>query len=94
MGGSIPSPAPWCCWRCWSSAGRRCWATTRSAACWRAAPPDPHQRPVRAPAATRYGGGVGSPAARAGGSPMAWKKPRLTEICLGLEINAYASATV
>ncbi|TDG30419.1 pyrroloquinoline quinone precursor peptide PqqA [Paracraurococcus ruber] len=25
---------------------------------------------------------------------MAWKKPRLTEICLGLEINAYASATV
>jgi len=25
---------------------------------------------------------------------MAWKKPRVTEICLGLEINAYASATV
>jgi len=25
---------------------------------------------------------------------MAWKKPRITEICLGLEINAYASATV
>ena len=27
-------------------------------------------------------------------SDMAWKKPRITEICLGLEINAYASATV
>ncbi|MDO9709735.1 pyrroloquinoline quinone precursor peptide PqqA [Paracraurococcus lichenis] len=25
---------------------------------------------------------------------MSWKKPRITEICLGLEINAYASATV
>jgi coenzyme PQQ precursor peptide PqqA len=25
---------------------------------------------------------------------MAWKTPRITEICLGLEINAYASATV
>ena len=24
----------------------------------------------------------------------AWKTPRITEICLGLEINAYASATV
>jgi len=23
---------------------------------------------------------------------MAWKKPRITEICLGLEINSYASA--
>jgi coenzyme PQQ precursor peptide PqqA len=27
-------------------------------------------------------------------SKMAWKTPRITEICLGLEINAYASATV
>jgi coenzyme PQQ precursor peptide PqqA len=27
-------------------------------------------------------------------SIMAWKTPRITEICLGLEINAYASATV
>lgn len=25
---------------------------------------------------------------------MAWKKPRITEICLGLEINSYASAEV
>jgi coenzyme PQQ precursor peptide PqqA len=25
---------------------------------------------------------------------MAWKKPRVTEVCLGLEINSYASATV
>jgi coenzyme PQQ precursor peptide PqqA len=23
---------------------------------------------------------------------MAWKKPRVTEVCLGLEINSYASA--
>ncbi|WP_431270604.1 pyrroloquinoline quinone precursor peptide PqqA [Dankookia sp. P2] len=27
-------------------------------------------------------------------SRMAWKTPIITEICLGLEINAYASATV
>jgi coenzyme PQQ precursor peptide PqqA len=25
---------------------------------------------------------------------MAWKKPRITEICLGLEINSYASAEI
>jgi len=25
---------------------------------------------------------------------MAWKKPRVTEVCLGLEINSYASAEV
>jgi len=25
---------------------------------------------------------------------MAWKKPRVTEVCLALEINCYASATV
>ncbi|TCZ63067.1 pyrroloquinoline quinone precursor peptide PqqA [Roseicella aquatilis] len=25
---------------------------------------------------------------------MSWKKPSITEICLGLEINAYASAKV
>jgi coenzyme PQQ precursor peptide PqqA len=29
-----------------------------------------------------------------GGNVMAWKKPRLVEICLGMEINSYASATV
>jgi coenzyme PQQ precursor peptide PqqA len=29
-----------------------------------------------------------------GRTPMAWKKPRITEICLSLEINAYASATL
>ncbi|WP_408611961.1 pyrroloquinoline quinone precursor peptide PqqA [Falsiroseomonas oryzae] len=23
---------------------------------------------------------------------MAWKKPRVTEVCLGMEINCYASA--
>jgi coenzyme PQQ precursor peptide PqqA len=27
-----------------------------------------------------------------GGMNMAWKKPRITEVCLGLEINSYASA--
>jgi coenzyme PQQ precursor peptide PqqA len=27
-------------------------------------------------------------------SKMAWKTPRITEICLGLEINAYASAKI
>jgi coenzyme PQQ precursor peptide PqqA len=32
--------------------------------------------------------------ANGGDSPMAWKKPRVTEICLALEINAYASAKV
>jgi coenzyme PQQ precursor peptide PqqA len=26
--------------------------------------------------------------------PMAWTKPRITEVCLALEINCYASATV
>jgi coenzyme PQQ precursor peptide PqqA len=26
--------------------------------------------------------------------PMAWKKPRVTEVCLGMEINCYASAKV
>jgi coenzyme PQQ precursor peptide PqqA len=25
---------------------------------------------------------------------MAWKKPRIVEICLGLEINSYASASL
>jgi coenzyme PQQ precursor peptide PqqA len=25
---------------------------------------------------------------------MAWKKPRVTEICLALEINGYVSATL
>jgi len=25
---------------------------------------------------------------------MAWKKPRVTEVCLGMEINCYASAKV
>jgi len=25
---------------------------------------------------------------------MAWKKPRVTETCLGMEINCYASAKV
>jgi coenzyme PQQ precursor peptide PqqA len=27
-------------------------------------------------------------------SEMSWKKPRVTEICLALEINCYASAKV
>jgi coenzyme PQQ precursor peptide PqqA len=26
--------------------------------------------------------------------PMAWKTPRMVEICLGLEINSYASAEI
>jgi coenzyme PQQ precursor peptide PqqA len=25
---------------------------------------------------------------------MAWKKPSVTEVCLGMEINCYASAKV
>jgi len=25
---------------------------------------------------------------------MAWKKPRVTEVCLAMEINCYASAKV
>jgi coenzyme PQQ precursor peptide PqqA len=29
-----------------------------------------------------------------GHDPMAWKKPRVTEVCLGMEINCYASAKV
>jgi coenzyme PQQ precursor peptide PqqA len=29
-----------------------------------------------------------------GSNVMAWKKPRLVEICLGMEINSYVSATV
>jgi coenzyme PQQ precursor peptide PqqA len=37
----------------------------------------------------------GSPARAPGGeNPMAWKKPRVTEVCLGMEINCYASAKV
>jgi coenzyme PQQ precursor peptide PqqA len=39
----------------------------------------------------RQSQGAARPARR---KVMAWKKPRITEICLGLEINAYASATV
>jgi coenzyme PQQ precursor peptide PqqA len=34
------------------------------------------------------------PPARLEECPMAWKKPRVTEICLGMEINCYASAKV
>lgn len=37
-----------------------------------------------------------APSARSddGGKRMSWTKPRVTEVCLALEINCYASATV
>jgi coenzyme PQQ precursor peptide PqqA len=35
-----------------------------------------------------------APNAAKGRTTMAWKKPRVTEVCLGLEINSYASAEV
>ena len=68
--------------------------------CWRSLPGGAARRRLRdstngrcpMPSAARY------PAAAAiqppGGSAMSWKKPVIAEICLGLEINAYASATV
>ena len=33
-------------------------------------------------------------AATHGEKRMSWTKPRVTEVCLALEINCYASATV
>ncbi|MBL93711.1 MAG: pyrroloquinoline quinone precursor peptide PqqA [Magnetovibrio sp.] len=27
-----------------------------------------------------------------GGLVMAWRKPKVTEVCIGMEINSYASA--
>jgi coenzyme PQQ precursor peptide PqqA len=43
----------------------------------------------------KSGGAVRTPhPPEQGGNAMAWKKPRVVEICLGLEINSYASATL
>jgi coenzyme PQQ precursor peptide PqqA len=39
-------------------------------------------------------GQIASEAPTGGDLAMSWKKPRVTEICLALEINCYASAKV
>jgi coenzyme PQQ precursor peptide PqqA len=37
---------------------------------------------------------VGDPPAPSGGIIMAWKKPRIVEVSLALEINSYACAEI
>lgn len=37
---------------------------------------------------------IASVAPIGGNAAMAWKKPRVTEICMALEINCYANAKV
>ena len=45
-------------------------------------------------AAAQFGGDGDPPFPRSWRKRMSWTKPRVTEVCLALEINCYASATV